>query len=1086
MSVEPSNVMVDTETLLASGNLADLARTPGDGDWRKFAAFAMIGRSADALRGLQGDASPEAALYRGIAHWMEGEETEAITCLRGCDLPHAQKLLALIKSPRIRVLSQLPGGRRGASDLVGHLDADPKFDLHNISTHADDFPVRGGASIHDYYDRRMPPHFYLCANIEWHLVPRDLQQLPCPTIGQTADYDLHIQVLRPWLRVFDELLTCDPGEWADVRRLVDVPVTTYPKSFGVRSGLPELKASARELDFFGSGTLFDNYHIDKMETLFHLLQVPGVSRRLVNGFVGEDFYFDMLRSAKTCFSFVRRPSCMPTRALEAMAMGCAVMAQRGTVLDIYCGENEGLLAYGDGPELARCLQTVASDWGTWEKRAQRGARLIREEFNLERVASQYLRFATVLAARPRGPRVKVPHAELPHRRPILSRGWMPGDDAVMAHVRAEVVSARGDGSDPRKLNDALRELALDAITLRDKLDPTAAVVIERVCRAYRAVLASGSQDLVLCFNGIRFLCAYGAPADREAALAHAGGLLKAPGAGATVALEMDVMPWDFLPEGFNYRRYFDRCTALHLGAEGGDDAAAADAVSLADLVRASLHHLLACATEGDTALSHHRRAWALDDGFCHYGIGLAKALLARGGAAERSEARDVLMPLSQGSLVFSEAVGLLETLCVDDAQPVPGLAAAAAAASHLREDLTDLASTPAGRSGRPAGLPHAASEPYLVTAIVSAYDAERFMRGLLDDLEAQTLADRMEIVICDSNSPGNERAIVEEYQARYDNIVYFRTDERENSHLSLNRCIERARGKYITLANCDDRHAPQAFERMVAELQADPGVGLVYADYAISPVENATLDDPGITGYALLPAFDRRLLFSICYVGPQPMWRRSLHDTAGMFDTELWKAGDYDLWQRFARETRFKHIPELLGLYYLSDATNGRNDPGKMAAETTLARTRNWPVAWGPMPPERKQNFATGALRLSAPVLWADFEQLGAFGLSTAEARRATGGLVRMLRETFSYQDTASALLTLQWLAQSAPYLFRVLQVVRPDGTPMSFVRRDAGAPAAGAGKPTSAPTEGGKGKGKGRGKGRGKGKVRIGLKRSA
>ena len=55
---------------------------------------------------------------------------------------------------------------------------------------------------------------------------------------------------------------------------------------------------------------------------------------------------------------------------------------------------------------------------------------------------------------------------------------------------------------------------------------------------------------------------------------------------------------------------------------------------------------------------------------------------------------------------------------------------------------------------------------YLVSAIVSTYKSERFMQGLLEDLEAQTIADKLEIVIVDSDSPQNERAIVEEFQKK--------------------------------------------------------------------------------------------------------------------------------------------------------------------------------------------------------------------------------------------------------------------------------------------------------------------------------
>lgn len=83
----------------------------------------------------------------------------------------------------------------------------------------------------------------------------------------------------------------------------------------------------------------------------------------------------------------------------------------------------------------------------------------------------------------------------------------------------------------------------------------------------------------------------------------------------------------------------------------------------------------------------------------------------------------------------------------------------------------------------------------LISALVSTYRAERFMRGLLEDLEAQTIRDRMEIVIIDSASPEGEGDIVREFQQRFDNIVYQRTPERENAHVSVNRAFALARGR---------------------------------------------------------------------------------------------------------------------------------------------------------------------------------------------------------------------------------------------------------------------------------------------------
>lgn len=55
-----------------------------------------------------------------------------------------------------------------------------------------------------------------------------------------------------------------------------------------------------------------------------------------------------------------------------------------------------------------------------------------------------------------------------------------------------------------------------------------------------------------------------------------------------------------------------------------------------------------------------------------------------------------------------------------------------------------------------------------VSAIVSTYNSERFIQGCLEDLVNQTLYEKgeLEIIVVDSGSEQNERAIVEKFQQR--------------------------------------------------------------------------------------------------------------------------------------------------------------------------------------------------------------------------------------------------------------------------------------------------------------------------------
>lgn len=239
----------------------------------------------------------------------------------------------------------------------------------------------------------------------------------------------------------------------------------------------------------------------------------------------------------------------------------------------------------------------------------------------------------------------------------------------------------------------------------------------------------------------------------------------------------------------------------------------------------------------------------------------------------------------------------------------------------------------------------------LVSVLVSAYNAEEYMSGLLDDLEAQTIAGHTEIIIIDSGSTQNERAIVETYQKQYPNIQYLRTDKRESVYAAWNRAVKVARGKYLTNANTDDRHAPDAFEVMVNELEEQPDVGVVYGDCAVTYKKNTTLVQGPISGRFRWPDFNRRLLFQVCFVGPQPMWRRSLHDQFGLFDERMQSAGDYEFWLRISEKVRFHHIPRILGLYLLDEKSIEHRQSSLSIAEAQEARQRYWKNRGEDLPP---------------------------------------------------------------------------------------------------------------------------------------
>jgi len=206
--------------------------------------------------------------------------------------------------------------------------------------------------------------------------------------------------------------------------------------------------------------------------------------------------------------------------------------------------------------------------------------------------------------------------------------------------------------------------------------------------------------------------------------------------------------------------------------------------------------------------------------------------------------------------------------------------------------------------------------PPIVSAIVSTFNSERFLQGCLADLTAQTNAETLEIIVVDSASEEGEGDIVRRWQERYPNIRYTRTASREPIYAAWNRAIRMARGAYLTNANTDDRHKANAFERMRRVLDMRPDVALVYADVLETVAENQTFDRCTPTRVLRWHDWSRdTLLTQGCFIGPQPMWRRCVHEEYGFFDERLVSSGDFEFWLRISQTHPLHHIREPLGLY---------------------------------------------------------------------------------------------------------------------------------------------------------------------------
>lgn len=205
--------------------------------------------------------------------------------------------------------------------------------------------------------------------------------------------------------------------------------------------------------------------------------------------------------------------------------------------------------------------------------------------------------------------------------------------------------------------------------------------------------------------------------------------------------------------------------------------------------------------------------------------------------------------------------------------------------------------------------------PIKVSSIVSAYYADRFLQDRLENLYDQGVAQEI-IVVCQSKS--KEEAIARSFQERHLELVHdetlriFPTADIPTVYAAWNIGISYARGEYITNANSDDAFKFGALSEMASILDEKKDHALVYGD-----IERIEQVGGPVTGlFQWREGGLKELVNEGCFLGPMPMWRKSLHDKYGLFLHSFKVAGDYEFWMRLAAGgEKFYHIRHVVGVH---------------------------------------------------------------------------------------------------------------------------------------------------------------------------
>jgi glycosyltransferase involved in cell wall biosynthesis len=240
----------------------------------------------------------------------------------------------------------------------------------------------------------------------------------------------------------------------------------------------------------------------------------------------------------------------------------------------------------------------------------------------------------------------------------------------------------------------------------------------------------------------------------------------------------------------------------------------------------------------------------------------------------------------------------------------------------------------------------------LVSVIIPCYNSAAFLEEAIGSAMAQTYSP-VEIVVVDDGSTDHSPEIAQRLPVRY--------IRQANSGLAASRNlgIRESKGSYIVFLDADDRLKPEAIEIGVRILAQRPQCAMAVGDHLFVSHNGSYLS---ASRKNCPPAFHYEALLRSNFIEmvSTVLFRRSVLEEAGGFDTRFRVSEDYELYLRVARAHSIYCHPAIVAEYRIHESNISRN------AELMLITTLR-------------------VLRSQAPYVRSDFRRLPAFleGLRT-------------------------------------------------------------------------------------------------------
>ncbi len=199
-----------------------------------------------------------------------------------------------------------------------------------------------------------------------------------------------------------------------------------------------------------------------------------------------------------------------------------------------------------------------------------------------------------------------------------------------------------------------------------------------------------------------------------------------------------------------------------------------------------------------------------------------------------------------------------------------------------------------------------------VSIILSVYNGEKYLSEALESVLVQTFTN-WELILVNDCSTDSSGEIAYNYAKKDERIRYFSMSKNSKLIACLNFAIEQSQGKYIARFDADDIMMPDRLEQQVNFLESHPDIGLLG-----TAVES--IDENGdFICFAYVETEDEKIKRLLPkknpFYHPSVMYRANVIKTVGAYSSQYPRAEDYELFIRFAQQSKIANLPKPLIKY---------------------------------------------------------------------------------------------------------------------------------------------------------------------------